>query len=355
MGSNINIKTIKITPRKVVLGLLAVLALVALFFVVTQLQKVWHPAYPVVQGLIYEFEKTTGGKVTYDRLGFEGGNIVLKNVYTDIQNKEAKNKTILYAEKIAVARDLSTVMTNISLSRPTSEGLLTVGLRDVRLSRLRIEQGQFRGGRLEIASLFLGGDAAPAQIEAFKRALRTSLGGKGDDFALLLLNNLPQMGVAVDITLKIPSTDQWLYTDRWYMADVFDVSNRALLRGLTEAIGALRKGMDPVSPQPFVFTDVVKADGIASIFKDLGGIKLWLQSFAKESGISEAEAVPLVKERLVTLEESFVKTNPEFQVQGRAFFQALQNLVTGKSRTLSVSFEPDPDAPNAGKVFKVLP
>ncbi len=28
MGSNINIKTIKITPRKVVLGLLAVLALV---------------------------------------------------------------------------------------------------------------------------------------------------------------------------------------------------------------------------------------------------------------------------------------------------------------------------------------
>jgi hypothetical protein len=355
MGSNINIKTIKVTPRHVILGLLAVLGLVALFFVVTQLQKVWHPAYPVVQGLIYEFEKTTGGKVTYDHLGLKDGNIVLDNVYTDVQNKNVKNKTVLYAEKIAVARDLSTIITNLSLSRPTPDGLLTVGLRDVRLSRLRIEQGQFRGGRLEVASLFLAGEAAPAQMEALKGALRTSLGIQKDDIALVMINKLAQMGVAVDVTLKTPSTDQWLYIDRWYMANVSDLSNRALLRGLTEAVQAWRRGVDPVSPQPFVLTDFIKADGLATVFKDLGGIKLWLSHFAKDARLSEAEAVPLIKERLGILEGSFIKANPDFQSQARAFFQALQNLVTGKSHALSVSFEPDPEAPNAGKVFKVLP
>jgi hypothetical protein len=110
-----------------------------------------------------------------------------------------------------------------------------------------------------------------------------------------------------------------------------------------------------VSPQPFDPLTSLKTDGIASTFKDLGIIKIWLGYFAKESGISEAEAVTLATNRLNTLEESFVKDNPNFQTQGHAFFQGLQNLVTGKKNTLSFSFEPDPEAPNAGKVFKVLP
>jgi hypothetical protein len=250
---------------------------------------------------------------------------------------------------------LSTIITNLSLSTPTEQGLLTVGLRDVRLSHLKIEQGQFRGGRLELASLFLSGEAAPAQMEMFKTSLRTSLGAQKEDFALFLINKLPQTGVAVDLSLKTPSIDQWVYVDRWYVAGLFDLSNRAVLRGVTATMEAWRKAQDPVAPQPFIFLDHLKADGVASIFKDLGIIKLWLAEFAKDAGVSQAESVTLATDRLNTLEESFVKDNPNFQSQGRAFFQGLKNLVTGKKNTLSFSFEPDPEAPNAGKVFKVLP
>ena len=355
MALNIKGKSIKITPRKIVLGVLAVVAVVALFFMVRQIQKVSHPAYPVVQAILYQFEKSTGSKVTFDGIRLDNGKIVLKNLYTDVQKKGSENKTVLYAETIAVARDLSTIITNISLSTPTDQGLLTVGLRDVRLSHLKIEQGQFRGGRLELASLFLAGEAAPAQLEAFKRNLRTSLGVQKEDFALFLLNKLPQTGVAVDLSLKTPSLDQWLYMDRWYVAGLFDLSNRALLRGVTETIDAWRKGQDPVSPQPFDALTSLKAEGMASAFKDLGLMKVWLSYFAKEAGVSEAEAVTLATNRLSGLEESFVKDNPNFQSQGRAFFQGLKNLVTGKKNTLSFSFEPDPEAPNAGRTFKVLP
>jgi hypothetical protein len=355
MALNIKGKSIKLTPRRIVLGVLAALAVVALFFVVRQIQKVTHPAYPVVQAILYQFEKNSGSKVTFDGITLEDGKIVLKNLYTDVQKKDAENKTILYAEQVAVARDLSTIITNVSLSTPTEQGLLTVGLRDVRLSHLKIEQGQFRGGRLELASLFLSGEAAPAQMEAFKRNLRTSLGVQKEDFALFLLNKLPQTGVGIDLSLKTPSIDQWVYVDRWYVAGLFDLSNRAVLRGVTATMEAWRKAQDPVAPQPFVLLDHLKADGVASIFKDLGIMKLWLAEFAKDAGVSQAEAVTLATNRLSTLEESFVKDNPNFQSQGRAFFQGLKNLVTGKKNTLSFSFEPDPEAPNAGKVFKVLP
>ena len=355
MALKIKGKSIKITPRKIVLGGVAVVAVVALCFVVRQIQKVSHPAYPVVQAMIYQFEKSTGSKVTFDSIRLDGGKIVLNNLYTDVQKKESENKTVLYAENIAVARDLSTIITNVSLSTPTEQGLLTVGLRDVRLSHLKIEQGQFRGGRLELASLFLAGEAAPAQLEAFKRNLRISLGVQKEDFALFLLNKLPQTGVAVDLSLKTPSLDQWLYMDRWYVAGLFDLSNRVLVRGVTETMDAWRKGQDPVSPQPFNPLTSLKSDAIASAFTDLGIIKIWLDYFAKEAGVSQAEAVSLVTNRLSTFEESFVRDNPNFESQGRAFFQGLKNLVTGKKNTLSFSFEPDPEAPNAGRTFKVLP
>ncbi len=358
MALNINIKTItslKITPRRVVVFALAALAVVALFFVVVQIQKVSHPAYPVVQGLIHRFETTTGSKVTFDRIRLEGGKIVLENLYTDLQKQGSENKTVFYAETIVVARDLSTIITNVSLSTPTDQGLLTVGLRDVRLSHLKIDHGEFRGGRLELASLFLAGEAAPAQLEAFKRNLRASLGVQKEDFAMMLLNKLSQTGVAVDLTLKTPSLDQWLYIDRWYVAGLFDLSNRALVRGVTETIDTWRKSQNSASPQPFDPLTSLKTDGIASAFKDLGMIAIWLDYFAKEASVSQAEAVTLATNRLSTLEESFVKDNPNFQSQGRAFFQGLKNLVTGKKNTLSFSFEPDPETPNAGKIFKVLP
>ncbi|MFM7621933.1 MAG: hypothetical protein ACKO57_03040 [Alphaproteobacteria bacterium] len=355
MALNISIKSINITSRRVVLACVGLLVLVGLFFVVMQILKVSHPAYPVVQAILYQFEKTTDSKVTFDSIRFEDGRIVLHNVYTDVQKKGAENKTILFAEQISVARDLSTIITNVSLSSPTDQGILTVGLRDVRLSHLKIEQGQFRGGRLELASLFLAGEAAPAQIEAFKRSLRASLGVQKEDFALFLLNKLPQTGVAVDLTLKTPSLDQWVYTDRWYVAGLFDLSNRAMMRGVTQAIDKWRKGQGSVAEQPFTLPDGIQVEGMASIFKNLGIMKTWLGYFAKESGVSEQEALAMATNRLSSLEETFVKDNPQFQTQGHAFFQGLTNLVTGKKNTLSVSFEPDPEMPNAGKVFKVLP
>ena len=341
----------KITPRRIVLGLVGLIAITGLYFVINQVQKITHPAYPVVQGLIYQFEKNTGNKITFDSISVKDGAIIVKNVYTDIygvSNDTGKDKKILFADSVAINRDLSAKINNLSVSSTAPDGTLIIGLRDVRISQLQINNNKINSARIELASLFLSGSAAPQQMEKIKTIMRGSGSQQATDFGMLFLNKLPQTGVAFDIK-RIGAGDKWLYNDRWFMVDMFDINNVMIVNGAEKYFNAWLESLRPQSEKQLNITDFIKFDSYKIQFKDLGIVKQIVRYIASRSNISPEHA----NSELQKLQQSINKSNPKFTKQTDALFSAVNNLISGKKQTVLATFDVDQSSPQNGKVLKI--